>query len=1491
MMGMGSKGQNSEEPNEGQGLIDLVFSWSLADVLNKDLYKGKVNLIPMTFSSTKDYMKSFIYPLIEETHADLLSSIEMVAGAPIREILTVETTKGFPKILRYNIILERMEDTANNYEGMYEPAVGDLIALTELKPKCIDDLHRPKSPYLVALVTETNDDSDCFWIQQEENKQEENKDDSDKLEIKVLSSNLIVFDADELKDQNKKRKLFAVYLTNLITNLRIWTALNSEGNMKIIKRVLQTDSTIGTNCIHCLSQENDSVSLSSVRNVISSFNLDDSQKAAVLSCVATRECHHQNTVKLIWGPPGTGKTKTVGSLLFSLLKLKCRTLTCAPTNIAVLGVTARLMSLVWDALKYDTYGLGDIVLFGNWKRMKIDEHEDLLDVFLDYRVFMLRKAFAPATGWNKNLEAMICLLEGPEEQYRLYLENWEKENKKNGKEPEETNFGDRTAKSNQDEEDDIHDQEDLKPIDERAFWRKTVIQILKENRNKKKQKKKEPFKRKSQLKSDKTKEENRGERVDKCEKLKTFEEFFMDKFKSIGNGLIFLIPILYTHMPTSIISLEVVKEMIKALNLLKSFRTLLHTDVAANNFLRELINGTVDVGNRINGFMKLSSVKAECLQLLKFLRETFSVLNTTAKYVTRRFCLQNACLIFCTASSSTKLCTEEEEEEEEEEEKKNPLELLVIDEAAQLKECESTIPLQLSGIRHAILIGDEQQLPAMVQSKICQNVEFGRSLFERLVLLGHKKHLLSIQYRMHPSISMFPNREFYDNMISDGPNVKEGTYERLFLQGSMYGSYSFINVSYGQEGFDNRHSTKNMVEVAVATDIVARLFKESKASKQKVRIGCISPYKAQVFALEQKFGKTYNTDANSDFSVSVRSVDGFQGGEEDVIIISTVRCNGRGSVGFLSNRQRANVALTRARHCLWILGNGATLINSGSVWKKLVVDAKARGCFYDANDDKNLAQAVGGALVELNQLDTLLMPGSFLFSNTRWKVCFGEDFRKSMTGIKNIEIRKKVLSLLQNLSSGLHQNKNKVLNLNGTSSQLLEVHQVNEFLNLIWSIDIVRENSKDIQVIKVWDILPSAKIPKLAEHFDDLFGNYTVDKMNHCKCRRLEGNLAVPVTLPANSSSGTKANLANTNHVQHLQSRVASLSLKNTPAGSLYKRNLAVPTTSPANSSSGTKANLADTDHVQFLQSTVASLSLKDTPAGSSYSRNLAVPATSPANSSSGTKANLANTDHVQSLQSRVASPSLKDTPAGSLYSRNLVVPLTLPANSSFGMKANLADADNVQFLQSPVASLSLKDTPAGSSYSRNLAVPATLPANSNSSTKANLANTDHVQFLQSQVASLSLKDTPAGSSYNRNLAFPATSPANSSFGTKANLANTDHVQFLQSRVASPSLKDTPAGSSYSRNLAFPATLPTNSSSGTKANLADVDHVQFLQSRVASPSLKDTPVGSSYSRNLAVPATWPANSSSGTKANLDDVDHVQFLQNQVASQSHPCGIL
>ncbi|KAM7466484.1 hypothetical protein LguiB_014046 [Lonicera macranthoides] len=267
------------------------------------------------------------------------------------------------------------------------------------------------------------------------------------------------------------------------------------------------------------------------------------------------------------------------------------------------------------------------------------------------------------------------------------------------------------------------------------------------------------------------------------------------------------------------------------------------------------------------------------------------------------FLRARASLIFCTVSSSYKLHSVEME----------PLNLLLIDEAAQLKECESTIPLQLHGMKHAILIGDECQLPAMVSSNVCVEAGFGRSLFERLSLLGHSKQLLNVQYRMHPSISSFPNSRFYQNQILDASNVKKKSYERRFLPSPMFGPYSFINVVGGKDELDDvEYSRRNMIEVAVALKIVLNLHKAWKCSGRKLSIGIVSPYAAQVVAIQDKIGQRYENIEG--FSVKVRTIDGFQGGEEDIIIISTVRSNNSGSVGFLASLQRTNVALTRARY-------------------------------------------------------------------------------------------------------------------------------------------------------------------------------------------------------------------------------------------------------------------------------------------------------------------------------------------------------------------------------------------------------------------------------------------------------------------------------------------------------------------------------------------------------------------------------------------------
>ncbi|VVB02739.1 unnamed protein product [Arabis nemorensis] len=180
----------------------------------------------------------------------------------------------------------------------------------------------------------------------------------------------------------------------------------------------------------------------------------------------------------------------------------------------------------------------------------------------------------------------------------------------------------------------------------------------------------------------------------------------------------------------------------------------------------------------------------------------------------------------------------------------------------------------------------------------------------------------------------------------------------------MFGPFSFINVGRGKEEFCDGNSPKNMVEVAVISQIISNLFKVSSERMMNISVGVISPYKGQVNAIQESVGDKYGSLSGQLFTLNVRSVDGFQGGEEDVIIISTVRSNGKGNIGFLSNRQRANVALTRAKHCLWVIGSETTLARSGSVWTKLISESRRRGCFFDVKDDQRLRDAMNDALLE-----------------------------------------------------------------------------------------------------------------------------------------------------------------------------------------------------------------------------------------------------------------------------------------------------------------------------------------------------------------------------------------------------------------------------------------------------------------------------------------------------------------------------------------------
>ncbi|KAI3813724.1 hypothetical protein L1987_18455 [Smallanthus sonchifolius] len=997
---------SKQEPSiKRQGFLDVIFSWSLSDILNNHLYKFQVEEVPLTFSSTTHFMNSFINLLLEETRADLsshLAEISQAPASPISRLQRIETDsqKG---LLYHDMTLDGTK---------YDPRVGDLIAMTQVKPKCIDDLAQTNSFFLTACVTKRIGRRP--------------------MAVQITSSHLIESNPFEIKDRPKG---FVVYLTNLTTNLRTWQALTQAANLNVIERTLSFTSSVARDCDKCCTDEEKGLIDLKLRQSFDSFKMNSSQEAAVLSCLAAKNCFHENScIKLIWGPPGTGKTKTVASLLFVLLREKYRTLTCAPTNIAVVGVAKRLLCLLSDhGLGCDTYGYGDIVLFGNKERMKINvDHEELLDVFLDNRLTVLGYSL---WRWKTYTSDMILLLENPMKEHQLVPKNTNTTSMKNN-------------------------ENDRKP--------------------------------------DENHEENQL----------TFEEFVMNRFSVLGNNLTTCIRNLYTHLPTSVIPLNFAKKMNHLIVLIQKVGESVKEIVNRNQCLKEAFDTKVNTSH----FTKLRLCKTECLQVLNDLRASPIIPKSMKKFKLKHFCLINACLLFCTASSSIKLC------------KKGmmPIELVLIDEAAQLKECESVIPLQLPGVQNAVLVGDERQLPAMVQSKICEDAKFGRSLFERLVLLGHHKYLLNIQYRMHPSISQFPNAEFYNRQILDGPNVIDKARDKRFLQEAMYGSYSFINVDSAKEELDKNNSTKNMVEVAVIAQIVANLFKESISKKQKVTVGCISPYKAQVDAIQEKLGKKYNRQANGwSFYVNVRSVDGFQGSEEDVIIFSTVRCNSRGSVGFLSSRERANVALTRARHCMWIVGNKETMINSGSVWNTLVFDAENRGCIFDAHEDKNLAQVMVNAMVELTDFVSLLKTHSILFKEAKWTVNFTNTFLERIADIANLNVRKLVLSLLVKLASGWRQlKKSKSNSYNDTRAMfnMLEIYNVDGHLHLVWSVDIVYENSLCIQVLKFWDLLSLSHIQQCAKRLESAFGNYTSEMISRCQTKRFERNLAFPMTWPVDSA-------------------------------------------------------------------------------------------------------------------------------------------------------------------------------------------------------------------------------------------------------------------------------------------------------------------------------------------------------------------------------------
>lgn len=168
----------------------------------------------------------------------------------------------------------------------------------------------------------------------------------------------------------------------------------------------------------------------------------------------------------------------------------------------------------------------------------------------------------------------------------------------------------------------------------------------------------------------------------------------------------------------------------------------------------------------------------------------------------------------------------------------------------------------------------------------------------RLSLPVYSLMVLSIQYRMHPDISRLPSRIFYQGRLLDGPDMDVKT-KQPWHSHPKFGTYRFFNVNRGQEASTTGHSLKNTTESQVALALYARLCKEFSDVDFDFRVGIVSMYRGQVIELQRAFEQRFGRDIKG--KVHFHTVDGFQGQEKDVIILSCVRAGpGVQSVGFLS---------------------------------------------------------------------------------------------------------------------------------------------------------------------------------------------------------------------------------------------------------------------------------------------------------------------------------------------------------------------------------------------------------------------------------------------------------------------------------------------------------------------------------------------------------------------------------------------------------------
>jgi regulator of nonsense transcripts 1 len=287
---------------------------------------------------------------------------------------------------------------------------------------------------------------------------------------------------------------------------------------------------------------------------------------------------------------------------------------------------------------------------------------------------------------------------------------------------------------------------------------------------------------------------------------------------------------------------------------------------------------------------------------------------------------------------------------------------VIVDEASQQTEPASLVPL-VKGCEKAILVGDHVQLRPTVQ-EFSPALNFDISLFERLYTRqgttpGMAKIMLDTQYRMHPSICSFISKEFYDGKLLSGLEDKDrpmppssfpwpaslATNVSSSVSRTSVSRMIFVECSGREDLGQKSKSNKEQADLCLSICKLLRTAPAASTSSAETgingvqptsdtSIAVLTPYSRQSEILKKLLSGIPN--------IEISSIDGFQGREADIVIFVTVRCNESREIGFLKDLRRMNVALTRARLGMIIVGNRATLTGgseeeeSTGVWRRLM---------------------------------------------------------------------------------------------------------------------------------------------------------------------------------------------------------------------------------------------------------------------------------------------------------------------------------------------------------------------------------------------------------------------------------------------------------------------------------------------------------------------------------------------------------------------------